>query len=111
MNNTKEALDSLIYLLAALPQVKAIGSPGKELPRPGEGDIDLFIYCVSIPEEHQREAILNDLPSIDNSAIGVYDGGHWGVGDYASLQGLDTSLMFFTIAETEAEIKSLLGRH
>jgi len=104
----QESVNTLVDVLAALPGVRAIGTPGKTLPKPVEGDIDLFIYCDIIPSECQREVMLKELSAIDHYDLGVYSGGNWGIGDFAVLQGVDTSLMFFTIAETRAEIKALL---
>ncbi len=112
MSETENILKRLIDAVAIMEQVQAIGISGtiKPLPKAGEGDIDIFIYCTDIPGEAQRRAMLDRFGMIlDGSKIGVFAGGHWGVGDYTEINGVETWLMYFTMDEASCEIEDILG--
>lgn len=113
--DTQEKLDSLIKSLAEQNQVHSIGMSGSKSPLPtaGEGDIDLFIYCDSIPGSDEREAAIKRVgQSFGDVSIGVFQGGHWGTGDLVHINGIETWLMYFTIAEALQELEYILeGRY
>lgn len=111
VNTTEEILDSLIFAISSLSGVQAIGISGSKTPLPnaGEGDIDIFIYCDKIPEIEQRKRIINELGNLlQESKINVFEGGHWGIGDFTLINGVETWLMYFTKIETTVDIEAIL---
>ena len=111
VNDTKKIIDTLINNISELSEVQSIGISGSRisLPEAGQGDIDIFIYCDMIPFPEIRQAIINKLDNlIHESKINVFEGGHWGTGDYMLVDGVDTWLMYFTVHETLTEVESIL---
>lgn len=109
---TPQKLDRLIEKLCELDEVSAIGISGKapQTWTPEEGDIDIFIYCDPIPKEERRQIITKELADvIQNTRIGIFEGGHWGKGDFATLDGIETWMMYFTIEETLQNIEDILS--
>jgi hypothetical protein len=43
----------------------------RPFPEPGEGDIDLFVYCTEVPARHEQRELLMSLPRGDRAASGV----------------------------------------
>lgn len=111
VHNTEEILNSLITAISALNKVQSIGISGSitPLPKAGEGDIDIFIYCDTIPEEKERLCIVNELgDQFEDSKINVFEGGHFGIGDFVKINGIETWLMYFTVSDTLNNIASIL---
>ncbi len=109
---TEEILDRLVSHISKLPMVQSVGLSGSKTPLPkmGEGDIDLFIYCDKIPTLAQRQAVLDAFSSmIEKGKTDVIQGGRWGYGDFALLNGVETWLMHFTVQETLADVESILS--
>ena len=102
----------LIRRLSALPNVQSIGrSGGRPLPaKPSDGDIDVFLYCDSIPPTEARRVALHEMGTkftdIKMDAIG---GGRWGVGDLVYIGGFETWLMYFTLEQATAEVDAVLA--
>ncbi|HSL41980.1 MAG TPA: DUF4037 domain-containing protein [Anaerolineales bacterium] len=113
MADTIEAtLQTLVHRLSQHNSIRAIGISGGErpLPKVGEGDIDLFVYCIEIPSRQEREAILLLLPgAIDGVSIGKLESGHWGQGDCFRIEGVETCLLYFTVTEARAELEAILS--
>src|SRR5512140_426240 len=113
MSNTIEAaVNNLVDSLARHPAVRAVGMSGgaRPFPRPGEGDIDLFVYCTTIPSEKERQELLLALHRESEPVeIGKLAGGHWGPGDCLSLAGIETWLLYFTVAAARAELEAVLA--
>jgi hypothetical protein len=106
------AINELVEAVARNSAVRAIGLSGgaRSLPEPGEGDIDLFVYCTEIPTQSQRHEVLASLgESVGQIAIGRSEGGHWGQGDSLVAAGVETWLMYFTLAEARAELEAVLA--
>lgn len=61
--DTKKIIDALIGNISELSEVQSIGISGNKtpLPKAGEGDIDIFIYCDMIPNLEKRQATINQL--------------------------------------------------
>ena len=79
--DTKKIIDTLISNISELSEVQSIGISGSKtsLPRAGEGDIDIFIYCDMIPNLEKRQAIINQLGNqIQESKINIFEGGDIG---------------------------------
>lgn len=109
---TQQKLERIVKQLSALEGVSAIGISGKapQTWTPEEGDIDIFIYCDIIPNEESRQKVTKELTDvIQNTEISVFEGGHWGVGDFATLDGIETWMMYFTIEETLQNIEEILS--
>jgi hypothetical protein len=110
--SSEQILDSLINNITKLNEVQSIGISGSKtpLPKSGEGDIDVFIYCNVIPDFEKRSAALNQLGDfLHDCKINVFEGGHWGSGDYVTLHGIDTWLMYFTVDETLSDIAAIMN--
>ncbi len=109
------AVRELVEAVARDRTVRAIGLSGgaRPLPGPGEGDIDLFVYCTDIPAPDRRRTALVSLgASVEHIAIGCLDDEHWGQGDSLVAAGVETWLMYFTLAEARAELEAVLaGRY
>ncbi|WP_313344060.1 DUF4037 domain-containing protein [Sedimentibacter sp.] len=111
IDNTEKILNSLIKNISILNEIQSIGISGSKtsLPKAGEGDIDIFIYCDKIPGTDSRQAILNQLGNnIEDGKVNIFAGGNWGVGDFLLINGVETWLMYFTVSETLANVESTL---
>jgi len=112
VKSTEEIIDRLIKDISLMNEVQAIGISGSKSPFPeaGEGDIDIFIYCNAVPEFQNRQAAINQMGDLlQEGKINVFEGGHWGVGDFVIINGVETWLMYFTVKETLEEIDSILN--
>jgi hypothetical protein len=109
---TEVIINSLIDSISAMREVQSIGISGSKntIPKTGEGDIDIFIYCDTIPEFEKRQALINQLDDLSQEGkINVFKGGHWGIGDFVLINGVETWLMYFTVNETLSDIESTLN--
>jgi hypothetical protein len=109
---SEQILDSLIINITKIDEVRSIGISGSKtpLPKSGEGDIDVFIYCNVIPDFEKRSAVLNQLGEfVQDCKINVFEGGHWGSGDYLTIHGIDTWLMYFTVDGTFSNIAAIMN--
>lgn len=112
VNDTKKIIDTLINSISEISEVQSIGISGSKtsLPRAGEGDIDIFIYCDMIPNFEKRQAIINQLGNhIQEGRVNIFEGGHWGIGDFVLINGIETWLMYFTVSETITDVESILN--
>jgi hypothetical protein len=110
--DTKKIIDLLINSISTIREVQSIGISGIKtpLPKAGEGDIDIFIYCDMIPEVRKRQAVINEMGDLlQKSKVNVFEGGHWGIGDYILINGVETWLMYFTESETLDDVESILN--
>jgi hypothetical protein len=108
---SEEILKHLLEKIASIEVVQSIGISGGELgiPEAGQGDIDIFIYCRTIPDEGIRNKLMNQLQHmIGEIRTNVFAGGHWGVGDFTLINGVETWLMYFTILENDRYLDSIL---
>jgi hypothetical protein len=111
----ESAIQRLAAAIAANPCVRGVGWSGGEraLPQPGEGDIDLFIYCVQIPQAEQRNEVLASLHGeVEPFEIVGSESKHWGQGDRCCVRGIETWLLYFTVTEAQTELEGILaGKH
>ncbi|HEX3043425.1 MAG TPA: DUF4037 domain-containing protein [Bacillota bacterium] len=101
----------MIDNISVMSGVESIGISGGKtpFPRTGEGDIDVFIYGEIIPTIEKRQALTQRLEALfKNFKINIFNGGHWGCGDFLRINGIDTWLMYFTVDETIREVESIL---
>lgn len=106
------SLNKLISTIACHSSIRAIGISGGEcpFPGPGEGDIDMFVYCTEIPAANERQKMLLPLrEEIEHVEIGKLESGHWGQGDCLLLAGVETWLLYFTVAEARLELDEILS--
>ncbi|MBL4930935.1 DUF4037 domain-containing protein [Clostridium paridis] len=109
--NTEKILDTLIKNISEIVEVQSIGISGGKtsLPKVREGDIDIFIYCDTIPDIEKRQLVINELGNmIQEYKLNTFEGGHWGVGDFMLINGIETWLMYFTETETLTDVASIL---
>lgn len=109
--NTEKIIDTLIFNISEIREVQSIGISGSRtsLPKVGEGDIDIFIYCDMIPNFEKRQFIINQLGNqIQEYKINIFEEGHWGIGDFVLINGIETWLMYFTVNETLTDVESIL---
>ncbi len=107
----EKILDILINNVSEMSEVQAIGISGSKtpLPKAGEGDIDIFIYCDKIPGLMERQAVINQLGNhIQEGRVNIFEGGHFGVGDFMLIEGVETWLMYFTVSETLTDVEAIL---
>ncbi|HMM30509.1 MAG TPA: DUF4037 domain-containing protein [Clostridia bacterium] len=110
--NAERVLRQLANNISAMDEVESIGisASKKELPKAGEGDIDVFIYCGKIPELEKRQAVIKQTGSVIQAGkMNVFEGGHWGVGDLVYIDGIETWLMYFTVKETLCNVEAILN--
>jgi len=111
-NAIETVINKLVNALTHHSSIRAIGLSGGEgpLPKPGEGDIDLFVYCTEIPAGSERQEMLMSLRGeVGQVEIGKLTSGHWGQGDCMSIAGVETWLLYFTVAEARAELEAILA--
>jgi hypothetical protein len=110
--NIEMGINELVDAIKSAHWVRAIGLSGGErpFPEPGDGDIDLFVYCYEIPIKSQRYELLSMLHgSIDPIDVGRLEGGHWGQGDCCYIAGVETWLLYFTVVEARTELEDILA--
>jgi hypothetical protein len=110
--DTNKILDTLIDTISEMKEVQSIGISGSKtpLPQPGEGDIDIFIYCDKMPDLKKRQTIISQMGDlIQEGKINIFEGGHWGAGDFLLINGIETWLMYFTVNETLTDVESILN--
>jgi hypothetical protein len=104
-----DILNQLVSAISQMEQVGAIGLSGGKQSLAAGSDLDLFIYCSSIPSKSHRKAALDSLGAIlDDRTIGVMEGGPWGYADHTILEGMETWLMYFEIEKTRQELDLVL---
>jgi len=111
-HDTEVILNLLTDRISSIGEVQSIGISGSKapLPKAGEGDIDIFIYCDKIPGLETRQTVLSQFGELlQEVKINVFDGGHWGIGDFAHINGIETWLMYFTVDETLRDLDSILN--
>lgn len=110
-DDSRRSLERLVRAVAANPAVRAVGRSGgdRPLPEPGEGDIDLFVYCTEIPRQDDRRVRLEGLGvAVSRVHIEAPVDGPWGVADTLCLCGVETWVMYFTVDALWAEIGATL---
>ncbi|MBB6214059.1 hypothetical protein HNQ80_000128 [Anaerosolibacter carboniphilus] len=107
---TEVIVNSLVDRISTMQEVQSIGISGNKtpLPKAGEGDIDIFIYCDLIPELEKKHALIDPLADLlQERKLNVFEGEHWGIGDFVLINGVETWLMYFTVNETLSDIEAI----
>jgi hypothetical protein len=108
-DQVEDILKQLVNAISRMDQVGTIGlSGGKQSFSPGS-DLDLFIYCSAIPDRSERQAVLHSIRElVQDTAIGVLEGGPWGHADRTALAGVETWLMYFDVDLARQELEAVL---
>lgn len=111
---TQKIIDRIISHLIALEEITAAGLTGKlhQDLKPGESDIDIFVFCKEIPPDDQRRQVYEKLVTaslIQDLHMSVSQGGAWGIGDCFWANGVETWLMFFGEKEMEDYLDAVLS--
>lgn len=111
----KEKISNLLNEVSNMEEIKAIGQTGdiNAIPKPGESDIDIFVFGDNIPDKECRKLVYDRVNSLyEEVRINVCEGGVWGTGDVFIIDGVETMLMYFTIDETMNYVNEVLvGKH
>jgi hypothetical protein len=115
MKNANDVLKDILKELAGIENVVAIGrtnDPAMEI-RPGESDIDVFVYCDIIPSEGVRSKIYEHYVNagLSECQINAISSGLWGIADKYILAGVETWIMYFSASETLDEVEEILAGH
>ena len=102
-----ERLRAIANAAATLPQTQVVAQSGDGFPKPGEGDVDLFLYADEVPSIEARENALRGIPA-EKRVIEFFHGPAWGVGDLLVVDGVEVFLMWFTTAQAWDEAESIL---
>ena len=112
--DTQIIVDLIISSLMPLEEITAAGLTGKldaDL-KPGESDIDIFVFCKTIPKSSRRlkeyEKLL-EKSLICDLQMDVYEGGDWGIGDCLKINNVETWLMYFTENETAEYLDAVIS--
>ena len=108
-DNFARGYGALIEAIQTAPGVIALGkSGGARLPCAGESDIDLFVICDEIPPLDVRLCVLR-APGGQEFSPSQHAGAYWGVCDFVNIAGTEVFAMYFTAADMDAQITSVLA--
>ena len=113
--NLLEKKSKIIDRVSNIGAVKAIGQTSdiNEIPEPGKGDIDLFVFCDEIPSEAERFTAYEPHKALFSECrMTTSEGGHWGTTDMLMVDGVEIYFMYFTVAHMSCYIADVLaGKH
>jgi len=107
----KDCYPLMINSVSEVNEVVAIGkSGGSQLPENGDGDIDIYVFCSSIPEIKSRQEAIDRLGTvISNANYSERGSKFWGTIDFLIVDDTDICLMYFTTMNMDQEIESVLN--
>ncbi len=97
----KTEIESVIYRLNKKLEnfcnVQAIGMSSSHFPKnPSDGDLDIFIYCNSIPSPEKRKTIYDNFNTeIKELTVRTFVSDKWGDADVFVINGVEIWYMFF----------------
>ena len=105
-----EYFNQLINAVSEIGEVLSIGkSGGEKLPVHNESDIDIFVFCNKIPTTESRQSAVMKLgAAVNKMKLSETKGRFWGVCDFVTIADIELCLMYFTIADMDKEINSVL---
>lgn len=111
--DTRTIIDLVASRLVLLEEITAAGLSGEvdAAAKPGENDIDIFVFCKEIPCREERQLVYEQFLNqslISDLRMNVYAGGYWGIGDCFCINGVETWLMFFTTKEIRDYLEEVL---
>jgi len=99
---TKEKIVSFGQSVGELPGVRGVAVTSLDVPAPGEGDIDMMVYCETVPSPDRRKELYSgDLP--------LFKGERWGEGDRVIMEGVEIFVMYFTVDAAVKDVESILS--
>ncbi len=105
----------LVDAVSQIGTVRAIGQTGDihEVPEPGKGDIDLFVFCDEIPAERARSEAYETCNALFSECrMTTAEGGYWGTVDMLLVDGIEIYFMYFTVADMSHYLNEVLaGKH
>lgn len=106
-----ECYTLIISSISEINEVVAIGkSGGSKLPENGESDIDIYVFCSSIPELKIRKEAIDRLGDVISSVNYSEQGSRfWGTIDFLVVDDTDICLMYFTTMYMDEEIELVLN--
>jgi len=102
---------SLVRVISSLEGVLSIGKSGSdELPVEQDSDIDIFIFCETIPSITSRQsAVMNAGVPVQKAEFGEVTDRFWGICDTLTIAQTEFYLMYFTVTEMDNEIALTLS--
>ncbi|MDD3334882.1 MAG: DUF4037 domain-containing protein [Eubacteriales bacterium] len=107
---TRPMLEEIIKRLIDRDSIRtaAITGDPDHLPLPGEGDVDLFLFCRKVPDAATRKSLYGSvLPLCDEGTIDFFESVLWGTGDRLVMGGVEVFLMYFRWDTTLAYVNTL----
>lgn len=105
-----EVLLAVLDIIKNLTEVQSVGISNGSPAMPDAGDVDVFIFCETIPSIAARQAALAiTMDMLDSYSVGVFDDPHYGIGDVAVISGGDVFLMYNLIPDAVSYIEDVLG--
>jgi len=99
---TEEKVVQFGKQIGMLPGVRGVAVTSLDIPAPGEGDIDMMVYCDVVPlPEKRKELYSGEIP--------FFRGERWGEGDRVMMDGVELFVMYFTMEAAENDIESILS--
>ncbi len=98
---TEEKLIEFGKSVAHLPGVRGVAVTKLDIPAPGEGDIDIMVYCDTVPPPEVRTALYS-------GEIPFFKGERWGEGDQIFPENVETYVMYFTMDAAKRDIQTIL---
>ena len=110
-NFLEDCYPLIINSVSEINEVVAIGkSGGSKLPENNESDIDIYVFCSSIPEIKSRKETIDRLGNIISSTSYSEHGSRfWGTIDFLTVNNTDICFMYFTTKTMDEEIESVLN--
>lgn len=101
--------DLLIRALSSQAAIYAIGkSGGPGFPAPGDGDVDIYVFCDTVPARQARAA-LYARHAFTGVRVQVGDDPHWGTVDFVTVAGREVCLLHFAMDAISASVDETLA--
>ena len=97
---TEEKIRQLGERVGTLNGVRGVAVTSLEVPAPGEGDVDMMVYCAAVPPASERKALYT-------GEIPLFSGTRWGEGDRVMLEGVEVYVMYFTMDQAREDIATI----
>ena len=105
----KKIFDTLMESISKIEQVHSIGKTGsKKILKSVENDVDVFVFCIEIPDFQIRKNIYSDIKKIKLTETQNFKSKHWGSVDILEIDGIEICLIYFSISKTIKEIDIIL---
>ena len=97
---TEEKIRQFGERVGTLNGVRGVAVTSPDVPAPGEGDVDMMVYCAAVPPASERKTLYaGEIP--------LFSGGRWGEGDRVILEGVEVYVMYFTMEQAREDIATI----